>query len=681
MRTKNLLIVVVLISVWMQSVAQNVTRPESYNYQRGVEAYRDEQYKTAMDFFEKEVKDNPKNGYAYSWMASINEAFDENGQALTNINQALKFLPKKDLDYMLFAYSIRSNIYLALEDTVKALDDIGQIIRLMPKDTRGYEKRGNLYYQMEKYDLSDVDYKKMTELEPGETMGYMGLGRNANARKDWDGAMRLFDYVMKLSSDYSQAYAFRAEAYLGKEMWNEGTDDIVSALKCDMDRKAIYLATNIKNEQVSDMLVAKMKVQMAKSPNSSLWPMVIAAIYDERKEYRKAIDYLEKTNKVDASDAFYYGIAKDYIQLGEYDSALTNIEQAINMDSTDVENLYTKANILYELGDTKAAIAQLDKVLEKDPEMSWGYYRRGWFKEIDGDPEGAIEDLTTCVVLNPKLAYAYQIRGRLYQKMGKQNLAESDFKKIIELETKPEDYECIFYAYHGLGEDVKAIETYEAYLANDTTEAGKYYDGACLYSLLQNKEKALYYLEECLKHGYARFAHIERDDDMDFIRNTEEYKVLLERYQKTAKEHVVKDGRISSFESNMDLPVEIPFTKEGGVCQVKCKINDLPLYFVFDTGASTVSLSMVEATFMMKNGYLKPADIIGKRNYMDANGNVSEGTEVNLRNVDFGGEKLTNVRASVVRNQQAPLLLGQSVLGRLGKIEIDNEKRVLKLKK
>lgn len=53
-------------------------------------------------------------------------------------------------------------------------------------------------------------------------------------------------------------------------------------------------------------------------------------------------------------------------------------------------------------------------------------------------------------------------------------------------------------------------------------------------------------------------------------------------------------------------------------------------------------------------------------------GDISEGTIVNLRDVDFGGLKLNNVRASVVRNQKAPLLLGQSVLGRLGSIEIDN---------
>lgn len=124
---------------------------------------------------------------------------------------------------------------------------------------------------------------------------------------------------------------------------------------------------------------------------------------------------------------------------------------------------------------------------------------------------------------------------------------------------------------------------------------------------------------------------------------------------------------------------EIPFTKEDGICKVKCQINGLPLHFVFDTGASDVALSMVEATFMMKNGYLSKNDVIGNQRYMNANGDVNVGTVINIKNVNFGGLNLNNIRASVVRNQKAPLLLGQSVLARLGKIEIDNAKNVIKI--
>ena len=90
-----------------------------------------------------------------------------------------------------------------------------------------------------------------------------------------------------------------------------------------------------------------------------------------------------------------------------------------------------------------------------------------------------------------------------------------------------------------------------------------------------------------------------------------------------------------------------------------------------------MSLSQVEATFMMKNGYLGKQDVVGNAYFSDAVGNVNVGTVINLKKVDFGGLELTNVKASVVKNQKAPLLLGQSVLGRLGKIEIDNGRNVL----
>ena len=119
--------------------------------------------------------------------------------------------------------------------------------------------------------------------------------------------------------------------------------------------------------------------------------------------------------------------------------------------------------------------------------------------------------------------------------------------------------------------------------------------------------------------------------------------------------------------------------KEGKVSNVKCTINNLPLHFIFDTGASNVSISSVEATFMLKNDYLAVSDIIGRQNYMTADGNITEGTVINLRDVKLGNIHLNDIKASVVKNQSAPLLLGQSVFSKLGKIEIDNDNKVLRI--
>ena len=673
---RKIIIFVLLIIGMYQVEAQNIKRPESYNYQRGREAMQEQKYDEAIEYFNKDLNENPKNGYSFVWIASLRDYRQEFGQALTAADLALKYLPKKDVDYVAYAYSTRAGIYLHIQDSVKALADYNEAIRLKPKETQPYEERAQLFYEQGKYDLASADYRKMVELKPGDVMGYMGLGRNANAQERWEEAIKQFDYVTKLESEYSSGYSFRAESYIGLEKWNEATDDIIKALSIDWDRKAHFLALTVK-EPAFTILVSKMKVQSAKAPNEATWPYIIATMYDQAKNYNKAIEYYSIANNKNMSEKVYQKISNCHFRLGNYEEALANINQALNMDSTDVNFLAQKANIYYENGNAKAAVAEWDKVLTMQPEYGFGYYRRGWFKELSGDLEGGLEDLSMAIVLEPKEPYFYETRGDLYVKLGKRDLAEADFKKVIEIEDIPEKYECIQYAYQGLGLYDKAKEAMDAIIARDTTDFGNYYDAACLYSRMKDKENALKYLEKALKLGYNRFAHMERDFDLDFLRNTSEFKVMIEKY-KGQRQNPTKPAADSSQIKGNEVS-EIPFDKENGICKVKCKINGLPLHFVFDTGASDVTLSMVEATFMMKNGYLTGKDVIGNQRYIDANGDVSVGTVINLKDVNFGGKSLTNVRASVVRNQKAPLLLGQSVLGRLGKIEIDNSKNVIKI--
>lgn len=670
--------VMLLMSIGQMFAQSNVKRPESYNYQRGIEAVQQEKMGEALEYFKKDIGENPKSGYPYMWMSYIYLTYEDYGQALEAANSAIRFLPKKDTEYQTFAYGYRSKTYLCLGDTVKALADCAAAIKIDDKNTDLYNDRAQIYYEQGKFDLADNDYQKMIELKPGDVMGYMGLGRNANEQKKWDEAIKQFDYVTKLASDYSSGYSFRAESYIGLEKWNEATDDIVKALSIDGDRKAIYLASTLQ-EPAFTILVSKMKVQSVKSPNEALWPYVIALMYEQVKNYEKAIEYYEEANKKDVRSSIHYRIALCYKRMGYFDKALYCITQAQNMDSTIVEYMVQRADVLYEMGDANGAVSEWDKVLNKQPEYGYGYYRRGWYKELSGDLDGGLEDLSMAIVLDPKESYYYGTRGDLYAKLGKKDLAELDFKKVVELEDTPDKYQCVHYAYQGLGQYEKAKEAMNIIIARDSSDYGNYYDAACLYSRMHDKENAIKYLEKALTMGYNRFAHMERDFDLDFLRNTEEYKMLIEKYQRKSGSESRKVS-IGVFDvSGSEHVSEVPFTKENGVCKVKCNINGLPLHFVFDTGASDVTISMVEATFMMKNDYLSGNDVIGSQRYMDANGDVSVGTIINLKNVNFGGLELNNVRASVVRNQKAPLLLGQSVLGRLGKIEIDNSKNVLKI--
>lgn len=656
-------------------LADNIKRPDSYNYSRGVEAINNNNAEEALDYLNKEINEHPDNGYAFAWIALVRNYNEEFGRALTAANVAVKKIPSKDKEYKAFAYGTRAQVYLNLEDTIQALKDYSQAINVMPDDDRLYNQRAQVYYEQEKYDLADKDYQKMISLKAGDVMGYMGIGRNANAQKRYGDAIKQFDYVVKLDQNYSSAYSFRAESYIGLKKYNEAIDDVITALGIDKDRKAFYELQELA-DSAFEQTVAKLKAQKIKEPNEQSWVYDLGVVYERAAKYNKAIAYYKESLEKESNIITASRISSCYDDLGDYDKALEYCDQAIALDSVKSDYLYQKANILDNAGRSKEAIRVMGEYIANNPDMAEGYYRRGWFEDHSGNVEEAIEDYTMAITLQPNEAYAYLNRGVLYRLKGENAKAESDFKQVVRLDSIPEDAECSFYAYYYLGQKDKAIEVLNTALDKD--KKGNCYDAACLYSVMGEKGKALSYLRQSLEDGYRRFAHIKRDRDLNNIRNTEEFKVLMKEYEEKHLQEIVADadGDDSAYELKVE---EIPFTKEGGVCKVKCAINGLPLHFIFDTGATDVSISSVEATFMAKNDFLSSSDIIGKQNYQTADGNITEGTVINLKDVKLGSLHLNNIKASVVRNQAAPLLLGQSVLSKLGKIEIDNTKNVLRI--
>ncbi|MCG9900882.1 MAG: retroviral-like aspartic protease family protein [Hydrotalea sp.] len=114
--------------------------------------------------------------------------------------------------------------------------------------------------------------------------------------------------------------------------------------------------------------------------------------------------------------------------------------------------------------------------------------------------------------------------------------------------------------------------------------------------------------------------------------------------------------------------------KKNGVYEVPIEINASKMFFIFDTGASDITISLTEAIFLYKQGTLTDDDFLGTQQFQIADGSISEGTIINLKTVKIGNKTLSNVQASIVHNMDAPLLFGQSALAQFGKVTIDYNK-------
>lgn len=686
MKIRSILLVLMFLMSCISFSAKAANKEEdyqkSYNYKRAVELLLNDQNESeAMRFFNAEIEDHKDNGYAYYWIALINENNELAGKALDAANKAIKYLAK-DSHWQSYTYRLRARVYLMLDDEKSALTDFTKAIKVAPEEPEPYQARGDYYYDHNQYDLADADYMKMIEYAPGDSYGYMALGRNDIAKEKYDDAIDRFNYVMKLDPEYSSAYSFRSEALLKKRSFADSSDDAIKALSLDQrDYKAFGLIQEIA-DSAFNVLDIKLKTQTKRNPNNTFWLYVWGIACEHTNRYEDAIQHYQAAFETEPDDVSANRMSICYEELNDYASALTYINRAIELDSTYSSYQLRRVQIEEYYGMTDEAYRDIETYIDNFPDDYYGYYKKGWLLDkYQNKIEEAIEAYTTSAALQPEYDYNYLGRGQLYRKQGKEDLAIQDFKEVLKLDTVPSEHgNARQYALLYLGDTIKSVEWMKSLIENDSIEdkKGVHYDAACLYSLIGDCKSSLEHLKKALDLGWSRFTHARVDDDLKNVRELPEFEEMLRQYE--TELNLKYRGKAEDKTELIEREAEIPFTREGGVCKVKCTINALPLYFVFDTGASDVSLSNVEAAFMLKNDYLSKSDMSGKGYYINANGDISEGTIVTLKEVNFGGLTLKNVKASIVKNQKAPLLLGQSVLARLGKIEIDNSHKVIRVK-
>ena len=121
----------------------------------------------------------------------------------------------------------------------------------------------------------------------------------------------------------------------------------------------------------------------------------------------------------------------------------------------------------------------------------------------------------------------------------------------------------------------------------------------------------------------------------------------------------------------------IQMEQEGGVYKIPCTVNGAKLKMIFDTGASTVCLSLATAVFLYQNDYITKSDFKGTGYSSTASGDIVDHMKINLRDIEIGGMHLYNVEGVVMESLTAPLLLGQSAIQKLGSITIRGNQLII----
>lgn len=648
-----------------------------YNMMKAVELLGDGDDAGAMECIEMHLEDSPKDADAYILRGQIYMDREKYGAALSDFNKAVKYSAKKDFFEKYSKHWWRAAAYLKLGRVEDAIEELTVAYKLANK-SRSHEcndilsSRAQIYYENGDYGSSDADYRQMLANDETSMDAMMGLARNAIAEGRYEDAVKLSDEAEKYDAGYGEIYRFRMQAYdkLGKT--DKAIDDAVSYFD-NSESPSFDLMEPILKKHPSYSL-AKINEKIASEGDDRNWRLFKAQVCMYGHDYAGAIreyDIVESEYGTNANVCYFRSYCHN--ELGNNGKAIEDVTRAMELyGEEDYYLLSMRADYLSDAGMYEEAIGDISRAMEISPVSAYPYYRRGWCYELMGDDEKAMRDYNAGIDLDQSCPYIYLMRGEQYLKHGDNEAAEADFKVVLQKDTVPEDGSCRHYALHFLGKDTEALEWMEKIIASDPGKSGNYYDKACLLARMDRLPEALEALKTAFDKGYRHFAHIENDDDMDPLRDLPGFEPLIAEYRKDVEAASVLPDSDAAQQPEQRIS-EIQMRKMySGIYEVDCAVNGLHLKFILDTGASSVSISSVEATFMLKNGYLKEKDIKGTNYYSTATGEIREGTVLNLREVRVGEVVLKNIEASVSHTQHAPLLLGQSVLERFGTVTIDN---------
>lgn len=375
-------------------------------------------------------------------------------------------------------------------------------IALKPDYAGNYYNLGNLLTDLNRFNEAEAAYRKAISLKPTDASFYYRLGRLLNELRRPIEAEAAYRKAIGVNPDYSNAYF-----YLGLLL-----EELKRPVEAEAAyRKAVLLKADFAGPYYALGLLLKTKQQLA-----------------------EAEEYLRKAIVIEP------GYAKLYNDLGfllydakRLDEAEVVFRKAIDLKADFAGPYYAVGLLLKNKKQFVEAEALLRKAIEFRPDFAGLHADLGTVLSKANRIEDAETAFRKAIDLKPDYADAYYNLGLLFYNQQNYKEATSQFKRYTEL--KPRDSDgwhywglCSLYLKEFTTTKL-CFETVVKLLPDDTSAP---YNLACMYSLQNKPTEALVWLEKALQQGYTNFDHIAEDTDLDNIRKTEDFVVLIKKYQK-----------------------------------------------------------------------------------------------------------------------------------------------------
>ena len=283
------------------------------------------------------------------------------------------------------------------------LKSITEQINSSPKDASLYFERGGVLHKLKLDTLAIKDFKRAASLDTTQAKYYSAVGDVLFEHKDLNGSIEWIQKAIAKDPTDQKAHLKIAKLFLYMKNYQQAFAEINIVMRKNVyDPEAYFLK---------------------------------GMIYKDMKDTAKAISSFQTAKQVapDYRDA--------YIQLGLLGSAqkdplaIKYLDDAYNMDSTDVFPLYAKAMYYQNVKDYVLAKEMYRKCILRNTHYVDAYFNLGYIYMQQDSVEKSFRQYDIVTKIDPLNAPAYFNRGVCNEMMNKPKDAVADYRQARSLDT------------------------------------------------------------------------------------------------------------------------------------------------------------------------------------------------------------------------------------------------------
>ena len=451
---------------------------------------------------------------------------------------------------------------------------------------------------------------------------------------------------------------------MGENDWMEIIADCLETLRNDNgeERSEQILLHEVPSEYEA-LLIGGLEELAKTDSNNAYLPHFMGRYYLKQGRYDEAVTWFEEAFKRNSHAKELAYLAYVCHKVRKYCTARYYGMKAATMEPTNYLVQWVYAHLWMDTECFKEARDVMEKYLPFNPYNPVIHQLLAEALRCEGDLDKALEHAKEAVSLTPDVAVTYFTRAKILHDLGREDEEKLDLEHTLDLlETEEDAYIDLRYlTLMMLGRtDEARMELAKGETMCAHQPEYQLYKALCL-AIDGRSEEALEMLNNAFHDGLIKFK---------MVKNTPLFKPLrevagaMEAIKRAELWHFAKLGQESLDKESSTVWSNIPYKRDGNRLLIEGKVNDVPLPMVFDWRSYENTISTAQAASLLA-----------------ASDELKAGTVVNLRSVNLGGQVFEDVRATVVDDEDAPLVLGQAMWMRIMMIYDDEENGIISISK